>query len=61
MSIFKKYFHNEANLTNKDVNYAKFAFIIEGSCGATVSNTVGGAYLVALFSFLGATETRKIL
>ncbi len=59
MSIFKKFFSNEEALTEKDVKYAKFSFIVEGSCGATVSNTVGGAYLAALFSFLGATETQN--
>ena len=59
MGILKKYFHNKETLSSKDVTYAKTAFIIEGSCGATISNTVGGAYLVALFSFLGATETQS--
>lgn len=59
MSILKKFFYNEEELTSKDVKYAKFAFIVEGSCGATIFNTVGGIYLTALFSFMGATETQS--
>ena len=59
MSILKKFFQTCEKLTDKDVKYAKTSFALTGAGGAVISNTVGGAYLVALFSFMGATETQS--
>lgn len=59
MSIIKKYFQNEENLTKKEITYAKAAFVIDGSCNATASNFVGGAYLATFFAYLGASESQS--
>jgi len=59
MSIFKKFFQTCEKLTDTDVQYAKTSFVVSGASASVISNTVGGAYLVALFSFMGATETQS--
>lgn len=56
MGKFKDLMFNKKELSDKDVSFAKTGFIVVSVCEYATANWLGGAYLVGLFAYLGASE-----